>query len=150
MDKLIELNAVLRLYHSNFLNLHWNSKGEKFDEAHKRITTEYYELCDKYIDSTAEMVTRFNHNPLNYLGVAELANKASDVLCIVDSNILYSWADIIKYSDKMLGDILKIVEACLLDPEMEKINNAGIKSDLEAMHSEFDLHYRYINKRRML
>ena len=42
MDKLIELNSVLRLYESNYRNLHWNSKGIDFNDSHKSITTEYY------------------------------------------------------------------------------------------------------------
>ena len=58
VNKLIKLNAVLRLYHQNFLNLHWNSAGEEFNDAHKGISTDYYELCDKYIDTTAEMICR--------------------------------------------------------------------------------------------
>ena len=30
MNELLKLNALLRLYESNFLNLHWNAKEEDF------------------------------------------------------------------------------------------------------------------------
>ena len=50
----------------------------------------------------------------------------------------------------MLGDVLKLIEATLQEDLFNDISNVGIKSDLEAMHSEFDLQYRYINKRKMM
>lgn len=148
MNKLLVLNAILRLYHANFLNLHWNSKGEEFNDAHKSISTEYYELCEKYIDLTAEMAARLGGNPLNYVQVAIFAQKEDKPL--VDSKILYTRKQIIEYADCMLGDVIVAIKACLEDSCMENTINAGIKSDLEAMLNDFDIQYRYINKRRMM
>lgn len=150
VNKLIKLNAILRLYHQNFLNLHWNSAGEEFNDAHKSISTDYYELCDKYIDTTAEMICRLGGNPLNYIQVVEFLTNQDSKYFVTDSSKMYERKDIIKWSDVMLGDILKNIEEVLEDDEAEDSCNIGIKSDLEAMHSEFDLQYRYINKRRMM
>lgn len=148
MNKLLVLNALLRIYNANFLNLHWNCRGEEFNDAHKSISTEYYELCDKYIDLTAEMAARLGGNPLNYIQVAIYAQKEDKP--IVDSKILYTRKDIIEYADCMLGDIVNSIKECLEDPCMENTINAGIKSDLETMLNDFDIQYRYINKRRMM
>lgn len=143
---LVKLNAMLRVYNSNFLNLHWNTVGEEFNDAHKGISTDYYELCDKYVDTTAEMIARFGINAPNYI---EVANMASDFI-VVDSTKLYTRKEIIEYADKMLGDICKCIVTCLAEDCMKEGYNTGIRSDLEAMHSEFDLQYRYINKRRLV
>lgn len=150
-NSLLLLNAVLRVYHSNFLNLHWNSVGEEFNDAHKNISTDYYELCDKYIDSTAEMVARLGVNPYNYRDAYNaLGNCKSLEVINIDTSVLYNRKSIIELSDKMLGGIINILEICLLSEELEDVSNTGIRSDLEAMHSEIDLQYRYINKRRMM
>jgi DNA-binding ferritin-like protein len=145
MNSLIELNAMLRVYNANFLNIHWNAATENFDDIHKGITTDYYELCDKYIDITAEMIARFGVNAPNYIEVAKIADEKQ--FLVVDSGVLYDRATTINLSDKMLGDICKHIVVCL--DEIKETYNSGIKSDLEAMLSEFDLQYRYINKRRM-
>ena len=174
VDKLLYLNALLRIYNSNFLNLHWNSVGEEFNDAHKSISTDYYELCDKYIDATAEMICRLGKNPYNYIeaynAVIDGANndEVEDVeesgyksllmgfseeyinnILIVDSSQLYNRSEIIKIADKMLYDIVNAITACLSAEGSNDVINAGIKSDLEAMLGEFDIQYRYINKRRM-
>lgn len=170
VDKLLLLNALLRVYHDNFLNLHWNSIGEEFNDAHKSISTDYYELCDKYIDSTAEMIARLGKNPYNYKEVCSVVfpqvqepvvkeSSYSSLLeysdlavgyILIDSNILYTRKDIIEKSNIMLKDILRLIEDCLSAEGSDNIENVGIKSDLEAMHSEFDLQYRYINRRRIM
>lgn len=149
MDKLKELNAVLRIYQSNFLNLHWNAVGEEFNDAHKGISTDYYEMCGKYIDSTAEMIVRFGVNPPNYLEVLDTIKDSNNQYMIIDSTQLYTRKDIIEKADIMLGDIVNLIGEVLESEEISATINTGIRSDLEAMHSEFDLQYRYINKRRM-
>lgn len=147
MNKLIKLNALLRVNESNFLNLHWNASGEDFNDSHKGITTDYYELCNKYVDITAEMITRFGKNPLNFIEICKVAEKCEFV--IVDSQRLYTRKEIIEFSQTMLKDIISILVECLDDIELKNTINAGIKSTLENMLEEFDLQYRYINKRRL-
>ncbi len=183
-DKLILLHSVLRVYASNFMNLHWNACGEEFNDAHKAISTDYYELCDKYIDSTAEMIARLGVNPPNYnevmhiifhhnidinqeaadsvvpkdesTGYAALLKEYADdseykdEFIMIDSSKLYRRIDIINYANVMLGQIKTLIENCIADEEIQAIENSGIRSDLEAMHAEFDLQHRYINKRRMM
>lgn len=148
MNELIKLNAMLRLYESNFLNLHWNAKEEDFNDSHKGISTDYYELAGKYVDVTAEMVCRLGRCPLNYQEVGILSEKSG--YTVVESQKLYSREDIIELSDKMLGDIVTAIGNCLESEEMKATINAGIKSTLESMLDEFDIQYRYINKRRMM
>lgn len=146
--KLVLLNAMLRVYNSNFLNLHWNTVGEEFNDGHKGITTDYYELCDKYIDITAEMIARLSLNAPNYIEVAKIAEENS--FFIVDSNTLYDRKNIVQISDKLLGDICKTIVECLEEDSIQSHYNVGIKAELETMQGEFDLQYRYINKRRMV
>lgn len=148
-SKLIELNSVLRLYCSNFRNLHWNSKGEEFDDAHATISNGYISLCDKYVDSTGEMITRLDMNPLNYTEVVEFINNAENNYMVINTEKLYTRKEIIEYSGKMLEDIVNLIVAVLNEAIIGETINAGIKSDLEAMLNEFDIQYRYINKRRM-
>lgn len=148
MNELIKLNALLRLYESNFLNLHWNAKEEDFNDSHKGISTDYYELTSKYIDVTAEMICRLGKCPLNYKEVCILSEKSGNIF--VESQKLYDRKDIIELSDKMLSDIVNNITTCLESEEMQSSINAGIKSTLESMLEEFDIQYRYINKRRML
>lgn len=149
-DKLLELNAVLRLYESNFRNLHWNAAGIDFNDSHKSISTDYYDLCGKYVDITAEMIVRLSgQNPPNYVEVGGILENTDHDYVIIDSTRLYSREDIVHLSDTMLGDICTIVVDILTDEVLQTPINAGIKSDLEAMLSEFDLQYRYINKRRI-
>lgn len=151
MNNLYNLHIALRVYHSNLLNLHWNSHGMDFNDSHKDITTEYYELCDKYIDITAEMLARLNIFAPNYIEVVDYMSKSEDKFHIVDSAKLYSREEIVALVDKMFESILFYIEKSLEDEEIKNnIKNVGIKSDLESMYSEFDLQYRYINKRRMV
>jgi DNA-binding ferritin-like protein len=151
MYNLFDLHVALRLYHSNLLNLHWNSHGMDFNDSHKSITTEYYELCDKYIDITAEMLARLNVYAPNYIEVVQYISKSSENFHVVDSKKLYTREEIVSLIDTMLESILSFIAKSLNDEEIkDNITNVGIKSDLEAMYSEFDLQYRYINKRRMV
>jgi DNA-binding ferritin-like protein len=148
MSNIIKLNAMLRVYNSNFLNLHWNSAGEEFNDSHKSISTDYYELCDKYIDVTAEMAARLGENAPNFGEVAEIARQEQFVA--VESTRLYNRKDIIQIADTMLKDICMCIVECLAEEIINSPINVGIKSDLEAMASAFDIEYRYINKRRMV
>jgi DNA-binding ferritin-like protein len=178
-EALIKLNAILRLHHSNFLNLHWNSVGIDFDDSHKGITTDYYELCDKYIDSTAEMACITTVNPPNYIDVIRILNtvvvqnpnpeerlsgsKDSDVDAY--KSLIESNDEVYKYividSNKLYTreEIVKFADIMLADivcaiEECLSSNDIdeyiGIKSDLEAMYSEVDLQLSYINRRRLL
>lgn len=147
MEELIMLNALLRYHKSGFLNLHWNASGEEFDDAHKDISTDYYELCDAYIDTTAEMVARLDDFPLNFDEVAETAKENN--WTSVQSDTLYSRAQIIEISQTLLSEILDAITDCLASEDLQLVENSGIRSDLEAIQEEFDLQVRYINKRRL-
>lgn len=149
MDKLIELNAMLRLYESNYRNLHWNSKGIDFNDSHKSITTDYYEMISESIDEVAEFISRLGGNAPNYMEVCEILNSQERRYLIVNSSELYSREQIVQLSDTMLNDICTLISECLEDSVMQETINAGIKSDLESMLSKYDLQARYINKRRL-
>lgn len=149
MDKLIELNAMLRLYESNYRNLHWNSKGIDFNDSHKSITTDYYEMISESIDEVAEFISRLGGNAPNYMEVCEILNSQERRYLIVNSSELYSREQIVQLSDTMLNDICTLISECLEDSDMQETINAGIKSDLESMLSKYDLQARYINKRRL-
>ena len=147
--KLKELFCALCLYRSNFQNLHWNSVGENFDNAHKEISTDYYEMVSGTVDQIAEMLTRFGVNPPNYVEVLDIIKSAEKDYLMVGSAQLYDRTAIVKLSDTMLKDIVDALVACLDSDEMKQTLNAGIKSTLEAILEDYDLQYRYINKRKL-
>ena len=149
-NSLLELHSVLRLYCSNLSNLHWNSCGEEFNDAHVNITDGLIDLFHKWIDPVGEMLTRLGINPLNYAEVFDLVKNSSNDYFIADSAKMYSRKEIITIADVMLKDIVTLLCTVLESEEMKATINAGIKSELEGMLNDFDLQYRYLNKRRLL
>ena len=147
---LIMLNSVLRVYCSNFSVLHWNAAGEEFNDAHRGIAEEYEDLFHKYVDVTAEMATRLGYNPLNYVEVVELLKNCDKDYVLIDSTKLYTRKEMIGLADKMLADICDIISATIEDESLKAPINAGIRSELESILNDFDLQYRYINRRRMV
>lgn len=145
-ENLILLNAILRYHASNFQMLHWNAVGEDFNDAHANISTDYYKLCDSYIDLTAEMVGRLDYFVYDYATVAQVAED--EKWSSVNSEELYTRDEVISISDQLLAEVVSVVEACLDSDEVNTSKNAGIRSGLENMQDEFDLQVRYVNKRR--
>jgi len=149
-NNLLELHSVLRLYCSNLSNLHWNSCGEEFNDAHVNITDGLIDLFHKWIDPVGEMLTRLGINPLNYAEVFDLIKNSSNDYFIAESAKMYNRKEIITIADVMLKDIVTLICTVLDSEEMKATINAGIKSELEGMLNDFDLQYRYLNKRRLL
>lgn len=147
-EKLVELDAVLRIYEQNFRNLHWNSAGMEFNDSHKSITTEYYEMVSDDIDKVAEILAILGVNPFNYLEAADFITKSDNKYFIVDSQTLYSREEICKFADIMLNDICTILAAAI--EELDSPINAGVKSELETLLYNYTLQARYINKRRLV
>ena len=148
--KLIELNCILRLYESNFRNLHWNSAGENFDGAHKEITTDYYEMLGTTIDETAEIIAMLGENAPNYIETYKIIESSDKHHLLVDSNKLYSRKDVINYANIMLNDICELLVEVLEDDIIDEDANAGIRSKLEDILYDYTLQARYINKRRTM
>lgn len=149
--KLKLLLSVLILYRSNFHNLHWNSKGKSFDRIHVQITDDYMGLMDKYIDIVGEMITRLGDNPPNLLETIHIIEESDKNIFVVHSNDLYDLEDVIKCSDIMLRDVIELIKDAYEEPEIQdEFHNVGIKATLEGMVDEFDIQYRYLNKRRMM
>ena len=148
-NSLLELHSVLRLYCSNLSNLHWNTCGEEFNDAHVNITDGLIDLFHKWIDPVGEMLTRLDINPLNYAEVFDLIKNSSNDYFIADSAKRYNRKEIITIADVMLKDIVTLLCTVLESEEMKVTINAGIKSELEGMLNDFDLQYRYLNKRRL-
>ena len=147
--KLKELYCVLVLYHQNFRNLHWNSVGENFDDAHKEIAKDYYEMTDDTIDTVAEMMGRLGVNPPNYAEVFNEVSNSSNDYMVVESTELYDRTAIVKMSDKMLTDITALLAATIQDQIMQEPINAGMRSELETILNDYDIQARYINKRKL-
>lgn len=148
--ELNELFAVLVLYRMNFENLHWNSKGLGFDDAHKNISTEYYEKVNDDVDVVAEMLVRLGVNPMNYREVFEYITNSSNDYMIVESNTLYSKKDVISMSQILLTNISNAIVAVLDSDYMQETINAGMKSTLETLLDYYDLQARYINSRKLV
>ena len=145
--KLVELDAVLRIYEQNFRNLHWNSKGIEFNDSHKNITTEYYEMISADVDKVAEILAMLGIDPFNYLEAAEYVTKSEVKYFVVDSKTHYSKLEICKFADIMLADICVILSAAI--EEITDPINAGVKSELETMLYNYFKELRYLNKRRL-
>ena len=148
--ELNELFAVLVLYRMNFENLHWNSKGLGFDDAHKNISTEYYEKVNDDVDVVAEMLVRLGVNPMNYKEVFDCITNSSNDYMIVASNTLYSKKDVISMSQTLLTNICTAIVAVLDSDYMQETINAGMKSTLETLLDYYDLQARYINSRKLV
>ena len=146
-NKLVELDAVLRIYEQNFRNLHWNSKGIEFNDSHKNITTEYYEMVSADVDKVAEILAMLGIDPFNYLEAAEYVTNSEVKYFVVDSKTHYSKLEICKFADIMLNDICTIIAAAI--EEITDPINAGVKSELETMLYNYFLQARYLNKRRL-
>lgn len=147
MKKLKELDAVLRIYECNFRNLHWNSTGIDFNDSHKSITTEYYEMISGTIDTVAEMLCMLGANPCNYIEALEIVKGSEKDYLMIESAKKYDRRSIIGFSNAMLNDICS-----LLSDSIEELNNpidAGIRSELETILYSYTLQARYINLRRM-
>ena len=142
------LNSVLRLYESNFRNLHWNSAGNEFNDAHKSITTDYYDMIGGDIDKIAEIIAMLGENAPNYIEVLDIIKNQDKNFLIIDSSALYSREEIIKFADIMLNDICILLSCCLESEVLSDPMNAGIKSELESILYNYTLEARYINKRR--
>lgn len=147
--KLKELFSVLVLYRSNFENLHWNTTGENFDNGHKEISTDYYEMISETIDTVAEMLARLEVNPPNYKEVMEVIEDADDDFLLVESKELYNRTAIVGYANIMLNDIVKLLIKAWDSDEMKDPINVGIKSTLESLINDYDIQARYINKRKI-
>lgn len=147
MSKLVELDIILRLYEQNFRNLHWNAKGMDFNDSHKSISNDYYEMISKDVDKIAEMEAILGMNPMNYREISEAIDGTDRQYFLVDSKRHYSRAEVVKASDVMLNDICNVLAAAI--EELDQPINAGIKSELETLLYNYTVEARYINKRRM-
>lgn len=145
--KLKLLDALLRLYEQNFRNLHWNSVGEDFNDSHKSITTEYYEMLSKDVDFIAEVLCMYNTNPVNYMEAAEMISSAESKYLLVESGRKYTRKEICEYADVMFKDICKLLSEIIA--QVQNPMDAGIKSELETMLYRYTLQSRYINARRL-
>ena len=146
--KLVILDALLRLYEQNFRNLHWNAKGEDFNDSHKSITTEYYEMLAEDVDKVAEILSMLGKNPCNYPQALEIINADPGKFVIVDSEKLYTRKEIIEISAIMFNDICNLLSIAI--EELENPLDAGIRSELETLLYNYTLQHRYINKRRSM
>ena len=129
------LNSVLRLYEANIRNLHWNS--------------EYYEMFSDLVDEISEIMGIFDETAPNYVEVLAIIKNSDKDFLVIDSNKLYSRADIIKFMDVMFEDIRVLLVDVLSDYCFEDHMNDGVKSKLEDILYDLTFQQKYINKRRL-
>lgn len=145
--KIKELDAVLRLYEGNFRNLHWNAVGIDFNDSHKSISTEYYEMVSDTIDVVAEIICMLGENPCNYMEAIDILKASEKDYLVVESTKKYDRPSIVGYSNIMLNDICNLLSECI--EEINEPINAGIRSELETQLYNYTLQARYINARRL-
>lgn len=140
--------ALFTYYQYNFHMLHWKSKGKGFDTAHKDITDQYYNMTFEDIDVLAEFMLRQNINPPSYKEILEILEESDIKVITIDKDENYDIDDVVKYSQKMLEDIVEsLIKVCKSD-EIQQDVNIGIRAELESMLNKYDLECRYLNKRR--
>lgn len=146
-EALKEFDAMLRLYEQNFRNLHWNSIGLEFNDSHKNITTEYYEMLSDTVDEIAEILCMVDMDPANYMEAMDIVSGSSMKYLIVDSKKKYTKAEIVTESQTMLTDICNSL--AVIASSIEEPIYAGIKSGLEDMLYKYSKEMMYLNKRRI-
>lgn len=148
--KLQILNAVMRLHESNIRNLHWNTAGEEFDDAHKVITEEYYDLFATNIDKISEIMGMLDIPVPNYVQVIDVIKSSNRHFIVVKSDKLYNRGEIITLLDTIFGDITGLILEVLDEDIIQDTINTGIRAELENILYTFDFQKRYINKRRKM
>lgn len=149
METMKELLAVLLIHETNFKVLHWMACGSEFDSYHKDTTSEYYDMCSDKADEVAEMILRMGGSIINYAEALDIIDDSELDHLMIKSDCCYKASDIQENSQIMFADILGLIETALQDDNIaNNIKNVSIKASLESMHGDFDLQYRYLNKRR--
>ena len=144
----VRLQTNLTIFANNVKMLHWNCKGNEFGAVHDGLTNELYDKMTDDVDRVAEMMIRLSLRPLNLYEVVEIGEENDTP--VVNSNYLYEKEEVYKYIQKMLIVIMKNIEETLELDAIQDIKNTGIRSDLEAMHNEYDIERRFKNARRLL
>lgn len=141
-----QLCAVFTVYSHNFHILHWGATGHRFDTIHK-LADDYYKMMTDDIDVIAEQALRLGQNPGGYCENTKILDdcKAS-FLCLDYEEVNYE--EFCRYTDAMLEHVLLSIQAVLDTPEIKDPRNVGIKATIEGLHDKYDLHLRYLNKRR--
>lgn len=138
------LQALLTVHADNFHMLHWKACGKNFDSTHK-IAGDYYEMLTDDVDDVAEIMLRYDINPLNILQcVKVVAQHGSNVS--VKSTDDYDKSDIVECSDEILKEIIDTIKLTLED--YQGTEDIGVKSYLEGLFDKYDKECRYLNKRR--
>lgn len=143
------LLAIMQVHESNFHMLHWKTIGCDFNDGHKEISKEYYEMVFADKDDVAERMLRQGLNPCNYMDVIKVLQTNGKNIPIVTSEKDYTRDEIVKLSDRMLGDIVNAIISVLQSDAMTTPENIGIKSYYEALLDKYDAEYRFLNKKRL-
>lgn len=142
-----ELLAVFVVYSHNFKVLHWQAIGNKFDRIHK-IAEEYYGMTSSDTDKIAEMGARLGFDSVGFSEAIEILDSLEGDYLVLKADKKYEYPEFVIVADAMLKQLLSCLENVHESEELQDIHNMGIKSDIEAMHSTYDLQYRYLNARR--
>lgn len=146
MDELKLYLAMLLVYRHNFHMLHWCAAGEKFNRIHDNAS-KYYEEILGTADEVAEYAMRLGIKPPSFPECFTLLKEsdATDFLIVGSDEVDYH--TFLEQSEKMFHDICKGAEILLATDTIQEPENVGIKSGIEAIHNEYDLYLRYLNKR---
>ena len=117
--------------------------------SHSGNTRRLAELIHEQVDWAGETGLRINQNPPSFDQILNLL-KHADHDYVVCQYKMIEYAEVTKYIEKMLHDIMEaLVELHELD-FMNEPTNMGIKSTIESIYDKFDFEVRYLNKRRMM
>lgn len=147
MKSLQKLQALLTTHADNFRILHWKACGHNFDSAHK-IAENYYEMLSNDIDDVAEIMIRYDINPLNMISCVKLSLEYNTIKDTVKPSNNYDKYDIVEISDSILEELCSIIKDTIQDFQDE--DSIGVKSYLESLFEKYDKEYRYINRRRSI
>ena len=141
------LLAVLALSNHNFKVLHWNACGDNFDTLHA-IGAKYYDKTNEDEDKVAEICMRLDAKAVSFSDIVPLTkevNLYNELQCVdVSKTNFYDLCQVI------LKNIFDAICAVLENSAIDNTQYAGIRSDLEAILSEYDLELNFLNKRRIV
>ena len=145
MQSIQKLQAILTVHADNFRILHWKSCGENFECAHQ-ISGNYYDMLSDDVDDIAEIMLRYDINPLNIFQCIKLSiNSGTNVS--VSASEDYDIKAVTEKTSLIFTEILKIIREVL--EEAQDPSSIGVKAYLESLYDKYDKELRYLNKRRM-
>lgn len=139
-----QLLAATILLHHNYRILHWNVKSTDFDPVHE-LMDGYVSQFNEWVDQVAEMGAMVDEKPVAIHELESVMSGCPYEVRSLDTDILYSPAEVFLISGRMLETYNKMIEDALKEDSLPR----GIQSELETMQYWVLKELKYKNKQRL-